>query len=121
MLKINKNMLCNLNVVDVKNLEGCEWVESSGCFFEGEGVYLSNNGSRGENEIVKVELDSEGNFEVDSVESMLEMGEDEEFVESGYGELVSVDSKGNIILKVVYNISYGEECWGNYFYYSGGV
>tara|TARA_R110002153_G_scaffold29711_1_gene91053 strand:+ start:1357 stop:1707 length:351 start_codon:yes stop_codon:yes gene_type:complete len=116
MLKINKNELSVLNVNDVRKLDNCGWFNNDEVinkidFILEEGVYVSNNGSRGENEIEKVELDSDGNFEVDCLDDLKEiMGGDDDMIMS---EWVKDGS--------VYSVVLSDECWSEYFYYSGGV
>jgi len=117
MIKINKNELSNLNVKDIRSLDNCEWVDDNNLeWYEGEGVYFNNCGSRGENEIVKVDVDKNGFFEVESIDEMKKMGCCEDFVESEFGEVLNNDNN-KLNLKVIYIISYGEESYGDYFYF----
>ena len=128
-VKINKNDLSVLSLKDVRSLDNCEWVDSDNLeWFEGEGVYVNECGSRGENDIKKVELDSDGNFFVCSVEDIEnEMNKDgdigkveleiyREEWESEFGEIVTYNNN-KLDLKVIYNVTWGDEMWENYFYF----
>lgn len=103
MLKINKN---ELKVVNGK--DDFDWLLEDMFWYDGDGVYMIECGSRWEMDVSKVVVDGDGNFEVKCMEDLKKMmGEDDDMIMSDF-----VDG--------VYNVVVSDECGYEYFYFKKG-
>jgi len=107
MKKINKNELKIWNGKE-ENFYN-DWIMEDMFWYDGDGVYVIESGSRCEMDIEKVCVDGDGNFDVMCIDDLKKMmGEDDDMIYSDF-------EKG------VYEVVVSEECSYEYFYFKRGV
>jgi hypothetical protein len=103
MIKVNKS---GLRVLDFNNGDNYfNFILEDMFWYDGDGVYVVESGSRGEMDIKKVEVDSNGNFEVLGMEDLKKiMGEDDDMIMSEFDN-------------GIYSVVVGDEEGYEYFYF----
>lgn len=118
MKKINSNKLDVLTNNDIADCICDSVVEELELMNIKSGLVKVLWGSRGEYEIERVEVDSEGNFEVEEVEDLPGycIEDMEELEEEYYSEF---EEMGRDNKKMLYITALGDECCDYYFRYEG--